>query len=90
VAFASPKRSVLGELRSHPEDTGSAPVQIGLLSARIEELTEHLKAHKKDLHTRFGLLKLVGQRSRLLKYLQGTSPETYRTVIAKLGIRARK
>ena len=86
----SPKREVIPELRKHDRDTGSAPVQIGLLSARIEELTEHLKIHKKDNHSRYGLLKMVGRRRRLLKYLQGEDPQMYRTVISKLGIRVRR
>ncbi len=90
MPFVSEKRNFLAELRDHETDTGSAPVQITLLSARIEELTEHLKVHKKDNHTRYGLLKMVGRRSRLLKYLQRHNPERYRDVISKLGIRARR
>ncbi len=68
-------------------DTGSPEVQIALLSKRISDLTEHLKMHKKDHHTRRGLLKLVGQRRRLLGYLKKTDIERYRALIAKLGIR---
>jgi small subunit ribosomal protein S15 len=68
-------------------DTGSAEVQIALLTQRIRDLTEHLKLHKKDHHTRRGLLKLVGQRRRLTNYLKKTDIERYRTVIAQLGIR---
>lgn len=68
-------------------DTGSPEVQIALLSKRISDLTEHLKTHKKDHHTRRGLLKLVGQRRRLLGYLKKTDIERYRALIAKLGIR---
>jgi len=68
-------------------DTGSTEVQIALLTQRIRDLTEHLKTHKKDHHTRRGLLKLVGQRRRLMNYLKKTDIEGYRALIAKLGIR---
>ena len=68
-------------------DTGSAEVQVALLTQRIRDLTEHLKTHKKDHHTRRGLLKLVGQRRRMLNYLKKVDIERYRAVIAKLGIR---
>ncbi len=68
-------------------DTGSPEVQIALLTQRIRELTEHLKTHKKDHHTRRGLLKLVGQRRRLLGYLKKKDIERYRAIIAELGIR---
>ncbi len=68
-------------------DTGSPEVQIALLTQRIRDLTEHLKTHKKDHHTRRGLLKLVGQRRRLLGYLKKTDIERYRDIVAKLGIR---
>lgn len=68
-------------------DTGSPEVQIALLTKRIQDLTEHLKIHKKDHHTRRGLLKLVGQRRRLLGYLRKTDIERYRAIIAELGIR---
>lgn len=68
-------------------DTGSPEVQIALLSKRIKDLTEHLKIHKKDHHTRRGLLRLVGQRRRMLNYLKKSDIERYRAVIAKLGIR---
>ncbi len=90
MVVTSPKRELVDELRLNPSDSGSAPVQITLLSARIEELTEHLKLHKKDKHSRYGLLKMVGRRRRLLKYLQGRDPERYREVIEKLQIRARR
>jgi small subunit ribosomal protein S15 len=90
MVVTSPKRELIDELRLNPDDTGSAPVQIALLSARIEELTEHLKQHKKDKHSRYGLLKMVGRRRRLLKYLQDRDPERYRHVIDKLQIRARR
>ena len=68
-------------------DTGSTQVQIALLTARINELTEHLRTHPKDHHSRRGLLKLVGRRRRLLDYLKQTDQERYRTVIERLGIR---
>ena len=70
-----------------PEDTGSPEVQIAILTARIAELTEHLKINKKDHHSRRGLLKMVGQRKGLLNYLKETDIERYRTLIEKLGIR---
>ena len=90
MSVVSEKRALLPELRLHDADTGSAPVQIGRLTARIEELTQHLKLHKKDKHSRHGLLKMVGRRSRMLKYLQRTDPGLYRNIISKLGIRARR
>ena len=68
-------------------DTGSAEVQVALLSARIEELTEHLREHRKDHHSRRGLLMLVGKRRRLLKYLQASDIERYRALIQQLGLR---
>lgn len=70
-----------------PEDTGSPEVQIAILTARIQELTEHLKTHQKDHHSRRGLLKMVGQRRGLLDYLKKTDLEGYRALIEKLGIR---
>jgi small subunit ribosomal protein S15 len=71
----------------HEKDTGSPEVQIALLSARIEYLTDHFKIHKKDHHSRRGLLKLVGQRRRLLDYLKNKNIERYRQVIQRLGLR---
>jgi len=71
----------------HEKDTGSPEVQIALLSARIEYLTEHFKVHKKDHHSRRGLLKLVGQRRRLLDYVKKKDVERYRAVISRLGLR---
>ena len=70
-----------------PEDTGSPEVQIALLSARIADLTEHLKTHKKDHHSRRGMLKMVGQRRGLLDYLKKTDIERYRAIVEKLGLR---
>jgi small subunit ribosomal protein S15 len=71
----------------HEKDTGSPEVQIALLTDRVSHLTEHMKAHKKDFHTRLGLLKLVGKRRRLLDYLKRSDVESYRQVIANLGLR---
>lgn len=81
------KQKIISEHAKHTSDTGSSEVQIALLSARITYLTEHFKEHKKDHHSRRGLLKLVGQRRRLLDYVKGKSVERYRTIIQKLGIR---
>ena len=78
---------IIGEYRLHEKDTGSPEVQIALLSARIEYLTEHFKSHKKDHHSRRGLLKLVGQRRRLLNYIKDNDVERYRNVIKRLGLR---
>jgi small subunit ribosomal protein S15 len=81
------KQSIIADYGSKPGDTGSPEVQIALLSKRISDLTEHLKTHKHDHHSRRGLLLLVGQRRRLLKYLQATDIERYRSLIERLGIR---
>ncbi len=81
------KQATIAEHRRHESDTGSTEVQIALLTERIQHLTEHLKAHKKDHHSRRGLLMLVGQRRRMLDYLRANDVEGYRTLIAKLGIR---
>lgn len=81
------RKDVINNFRLHEVDTGSPEVQIALLSARIEYLTEHFKAHKKDHHSRRGLLKLVGQRRRLLDYLRKKDVERYRSVIQRLGLR---
>lgn len=81
------KTEIIGEFAKSEGDTGSADVQIALLTQRIRDLTEHLKLHKKDHHTRRGLLKLVGQRRRLLAYVKKNDIERYRELIAKLGIR---
>ncbi|MGV8058297.1 MAG: 30S ribosomal protein S15 [Smithellaceae bacterium] len=78
---------IIGEYRLHEKDTGSPEVQIALLSARIEYLTDHFKSHKKDHHSRRGLLKLVGQRRRLLNYIKDNDVERYRTIIKRLGLR---
>lgn len=82
-----PKAGTIAEHRLHETDTGSPEVQIALLTDRIDHLTEHLKMHKKDHHSRRGLLMLVGQRRRLLDYVKKNDVERYRTIIAKLGLR---
>ncbi len=81
------KQSVIEENRTHETDTGSPEVQIGILTKRINMLTEHLKEHKKDHHSRRGLLKMVGQRRSLLNYLIKKDVNRYRAIIAKLNIR---
>jgi small subunit ribosomal protein S15 len=81
------KEQVIRDYRVHDKDTGSPEVQIALLTTRINELTEHFKTHGKDHHSRRGLLKLVGQRRRLLDYLKGKDGGRYRTTIERLGIR---
>ena len=84
---AERKSQVVGEYRQHDKDTGSPEVQIALLTERINQLTEHLKSHKKDQSSRRGLLKMVGQRSSLLKYLTRLDRDRYQKVIARLGLR---
>jgi small subunit ribosomal protein S15 len=81
------RKSTVGEYRTHDKDTGSPEVQVALITDRINQLTEHLKVHKKDHTSRRGLLMMVGQRARLLKFLQSTSRDRYLTLIKKLGIR---
>ena len=81
------KKSIIAEYGANPGDTGSPEVQVALLSKRISDLTGHLKTHQHDHHSRRGLLLLVGQRRRLLKYLQATDIERYRSLIERLGIR---
>jgi len=81
------KKEIIEKHRLHETDTGSPEVQIALLTERITQLTEHMKVHKKDFHTRHGLLKLVGQRRRLLDYLADRDIESYREVVARLGLR---
>jgi small subunit ribosomal protein S15 len=80
---------VIADYKTHDSDTGSPEVQIALLTTRITQLTEHLKVHKKDHHTRRGLLMLVGRRKRLLGYLAGIDIERYRSLVQRLGIRSR-
>ena len=81
------KRDLIDDYRKHETDTGSPEVQIALLTERITNLTEHFKVHKKDHHSRRGLLKLVGQRRRLLNYIKRKDVNRYRELIARLGIR---
>lgn len=81
------KKTIISEYGKHPNDSGSPEVQVALLSARITYLTNHFQTHKKDHHSRRGLLKLVGQRRRLLDYLKGKDVDRYRDLIQRLGIR---
>lgn len=81
------KAQIVSEHKLHEKDTGSPEVQIALLTERINHLTEHMKTHKQDFHSRLGLLKLVGQRRRLLDYLKDRDIVSYRQVIADLGLR---
>ncbi|MCL5770056.1 MAG: 30S ribosomal protein S15 [Planctomycetes bacterium] len=81
------KRKIIQDSRIHENDTGSAEIQVSILTERINELTEHLKVHPKDFSTRRGLLKMVGKRSGLLKYLIRTDPRRYQAVITRLGLR---
>ncbi len=78
---------LMAEFGKNPNDSGSAEVQVAILTERIRNLTEHLKVHKKDFHTRTGLLKLIGKRRRMLVYIKNRDIEEYRALIAKLGIR---
>ena len=84
---AERKREIVGRFGESEADTGSAKVQIALLTERINQLTEHLREHRKDHHSRRGLLMLVGQRRRLLKYLQKRDLDAYRQLIGELGLR---
>ncbi len=84
---AEQKKEVIEQYATHPGDTGSPEVQIAILTKRIVILTEHLKEHKKDHHSRRGLLKMVGQRRNMLDYLRRTDLERYRTLGARLGLR---
>ena len=81
------KKTLIDQFKLHDDDTGSPEVQVGLLTHRITYLTDHLKIHKKDHHSRRGLLKLVGQRRRLLNYLKGKDIKRYRELIGALGLR---
>ena len=84
---AATKKKIIEDYGTGPSDTGSPEVQIALLTYRINELTEHLKFHKHDHHSRRGLLLLVGQRRRLLNYLEKTDIERYRSIVQRLGLR---
>lgn len=81
------KQQIIAEFGSSPQDTGSPEVQVAMLTRRISDLTEHLKSHKHDHHSRRGLLILVGQRRRLLQYLQKSDITRYRAIVERLGIR---
>jgi len=87
VLTAGAKKEIIDRFKVHGTDTGSPEVQIALLTSRIKYLTEHFKEHKKDHHSRRGLLKLVGQRRRLLNYLKRKNVDKYKTLIQELGIR---
>ena len=87
VFSANDKKQLIDRYKLHEKDTGSPEVQIGLLVHRIEYLTEHLKVHKKDHHSRRGLLMLVGRRRRLLNYVKGNDVQRYRSIIETLGLR---
>uniref|UniRef100_A0A7V4LBZ7 Small ribosomal subunit protein uS15 n=1 Tax=Desulfobacca acetoxidans TaxID=60893 RepID=A0A7V4LBZ7_9BACT len=84
---AEQKRDIIDRFRLHETDTGSTEVQVAILSQRINYLTDHFKTHAKDHHSRRGLIKLVGQRRRLLNYLKNKDIERYRTLIEQLGLR---
>jgi small subunit ribosomal protein S15 len=81
------KKKVIAKFAKHDNDTGSAQVQIAILTKRINELTEHLKEHKKDNHSRRGLLLMVGKRRKLLNYIKNSKPELYETVLKDLALR---
>ena len=83
----SDKRQIIGKYKIHDSDSGSPEVQIALLTERIQYLTEHFKVHKKDHHSRRGLLRLVGRRRRLLDYLRANKVERYRAIVKELGLR---
>ena len=88
MALATPeKQQIVAKYRVHNTDTGSPEVQVAILSQRILELNEHFKAHKKDHHSRRGLLSMVARRRKLLNYLKSRNPERYKTLIQSLGIR---
>ncbi|NPV71285.1 MAG: 30S ribosomal protein S15 [Firmicutes bacterium] len=84
---AERKKGIIEQYKRHEKDTGSPEVQVAILTERINYLTEHLKEHKKDHHSRRGLLKMVGQRRALLNYLKDTDIERYRDILGKLGLR---
>ena len=87
MAVVQDKEEIIQEHQTHEGDTGSPEVQVAVLTRRIAHLTEHLREHKHDYHSRRGLLKMVGRRRRLLKYLQKNDVERYRALIARLGLR---
>ncbi len=85
---AEDKTSIIEKFKTHEKDTGSAEVQVALLTEEIERLLEHLKEHKKDLHSKKGLLKMVSKRRKLLKYLQRTDEKTYKEITKKIGLKS--
>jgi small subunit ribosomal protein S15 len=87
VITTARKSEIVGDHRQHEKDTGSPEVQVALLTERIAQLTEHFQTHKKDHHSRRGLLKLVSQRRRLLDYLRRSDPERYQALVGRLGLR---
>ena len=87
MAVVQDKQEIIEEHATHEGDTGSPEVQVAVLTRRIAHLTDHLREHKHDYHSRRGLLKMVGKRRRLLKYLQKKDVERYRALIARLGLR---
>ncbi len=87
MAVVENKDAIIREYATHDGDTGSPEVQVAVLTARIQHLTEHMREHKHDFHSRRGLLKMVGRRRRLLKYLQKKDVERYRALISRLGLR---
>lgn len=87
MAVVENKEAIISEYAVNEGDTGSPEVQVAVLTTRIRHLTEHLRTHKHDYHSRLGLLKLVGKRRRLLKYLQSKDVERYRSIISRLGLR---
>ncbi|MDQ4062601.1 MAG: 30S ribosomal protein S15 [Actinomycetota bacterium] len=87
MAVVENKEQIMQEYATHDGDTGSPEVQVAVLTTRIRHLTEHMREHKHDFHSRRGLLQMVGQRRRLLKYLQKKDVERYRTLIGRLGLR---
>ena len=87
MAVAENRGEIISEYATRDGDTGSPEVQVALLTSRIQHLTEHMREHKHDFHSRRGLLQMVGRRRRLLKYLQKKDVERYRTLIGRLGLR---
>ena len=81
------RQEVIGEYKTHENDSGSPDVQIALLTERILYMTEHMKAHPKDFHSRYGLQTMVNKRNKLLKYIRRTSPDRYKSLIERLGLR---
>lgn len=84
---SSKKQAIISDLQTHKEDTGSTEVQVGILTERIQALTEHLRQHKKDHHSRRGLLQMVGRRRKLLDYMKKHNSDNYQKLVKKLGLR---